>query len=473
MKFNSFEFALFMPLVVLVYWLLPRRGQNRFLLAASYLFYSWWDWRFLSLIMASTCLDYVVGRAIFSSSLNGEATKVLTRKNWLTASIVGNLGILFVFKYFDFFLGSLRDALESLGFETSIYQLGIVLPVGISFYTFQTLSYTLDIYRGEVEPADNFWDFALFVSFFPQLVAGPIERAKRLLPQFLNDRQLRLTDFLFGLHLIVWGLFMKLFVADSLAPIVDKIYAQTKPTGSATALATLAFAFQIYSDFAGYSLVARGAAKCLGIELMRNFDHPYFALSLREFWRRWHISLSSWFRDYLYIPLGGARRGRLRTYVNLFLTMLICGIWHGAAWTFILWGAYHGMLLALNRFFHERRASKPSVAAWLAGPKWLLTFGLVCLGWVIFRSQSLNHLGTRLMSLVFSTWQLDWELVRNLLLTISPLLALELLQFWSGIKDWYTIPWLSAPVKGAIYGFLVYLMITRSVQTSDFIYFQF
>ena len=473
MAFNSLEFAVFLPLVVALYWLLPRRGQNLLLLGASYFFYGWWDWRFLSLILASTCLDYVAGRRIAAAFVDRKGSRD-TAGYWLAASLVGNLGILFVFKYFDFFIGSLQTALGTLGFAVSPFQLGVVLPVGISFYTFQTLSYTVDIYRRELEPTDDFWDFALFVSFFPQLVAGPIERAKRLLPQFLAKRKLRWAELADGLHLMVLGFFMKLFVADGLAPLVNRVYADPDPAGSAMALATVAFAFQIYSDFAGYSLVARGAAKCLGIELMQNFDHPYAALSVQDFWRRWHISLSTWFRDYLYIPLGGNRRGGLRTYVNLLLTMLVCGIWHGAAWTFVFWGAYHGLLLAINRFLktHSIPSQTPD-SFWVKIPKWLLTFCLVCLGWMIFRSQSLDQLAASFMSLFLSPWELDRDMVYLLVGTIVPLVILEIAQLWAGEKEWYNIPWLSAPAKGAVYGVLVYLMLTRSGVTSEFIYFQF
>jgi alginate O-acetyltransferase complex protein AlgI len=473
MLFNSLEFAVFFPLVLLTYCLLPRRGQNRMLLIASYVFYGWWDYRFLSLIIISTCLDYLAGLKMDVATNGPNGPDQAKRKLWLSLSLIGNLGILFTFKYFNFFLDSLQALLGSAGLQISPFQFGLVLPVGISFYTFQTLSYTIDIYRGKMRPTDNFWDFALFVAFFPQLVAGPIERAKSLLPQFLVDRRITWPGFVEGLQMMMYGLFIKVFVADSLAPLVDGTFSVSDPPGWSVAFASFAFAFQIYADFSGYSLIARGSAKCLGIDLMRNFDHPYVAASPREFWRRWHISLSTWFRDYFYIALGGNRAGKGRTYFNLSLTMLVCGLWHGAAWTFVAWGAYHGALLIIDRIAVHRLPRLKSPPSWMLPLNWLVTFGLVCYGWLIFRAQSMDQVFSMSAALFKGYAGADWSELGRILLIIAPLVTLEAITLFSGQKEWHRIAWLPHPAKGAVYGVLVYLMLTQGVTNASFIYFQF
>lgn len=385
MLFNSYTFWGFYAVVLLAYRILPHRAQNRLLLLASYVFYGTWDWRFLSLIIFSTIVDFVAGRAMVSP-----ASTESTRKRWLILSLSTNLGLLAVFKYLGFFVESAASLLTLMGLEPNLWTLRIILPVGISFYTFQTLSYTIDIYRRQLRPCDDFLDFALYVSFFPQLVAGPIERARQLLPQIVQPRTVSARDFQLGLYCILLGLFKKVVVADNMALVVNHIFSQ--PPGSLSALDALlgvyAFAFQIYGDFHGYSLIAQGTAFWLGVRLMDNFRHPYFATSPQDFWRRWHISLSTWLRDYLYIPLGGNRGSSVATYRNLLTTMILGGLWHGAAWTFVIWGVIHGGWLAIHRFISERRPA-PAEFGWAgAGVRMFLTFQMVCVTWLFFRADS-------------------------------------------------------------------------------------
>jgi D-alanyl-lipoteichoic acid acyltransferase DltB (MBOAT superfamily) len=324
MLFHSFQFWAFMTVVGVVYWRLPHRGQNVFLLAASYFFYATWDWRFLSLILTSTTLDFFVARAIAGSSVDR------VRRRYLLLSLCVNLGILGVFKYYGFFSTELTRMLAAVGIPASIPLVHLILPVGISFYTFQALSYTIDVYRGQMQPTNRFVDFALYISFFPQLVAGPIERSSHLLPQVMHPRTITRGDFSDGVHLVLLGLFKKVVIADNMAPIVNSIFSRdvAQLSGAECLMGVYAFAFQIYGDFSGYSSIAKGVAKWLGFDLMTNFSAPYLATSPQDFWRRWHISLSTWLRDYLYIPLGGNRGGRLFTYRNLLLTMLLGGLWH-------------------------------------------------------------------------------------------------------------------------------------------------
>ena len=393
MLFNTVEFIAFFVVVLGLYWALNHRWQNRLLLVGSYFFYGCWDYRFLSLIVISTVIDYVSGIKIHGSDNRR------TRKFFLVLSMCTNLGLLGVFKYFGFFAENFQALMGRIGLETSSSSLRIILPVGISFYTFQTMSYTIDIYRRKLEPTRHFFDFALFVSFFPQLVAGPIERAKRLLPQVLKERHFSKPQFLDGLHLIVWGLFMKMVVADNMARIVDYVF--SKHAGSLTGLeiflGIVAFAFQIYGDFSGYSDIARGTAKCMGFEIMVNFKRPYFSLNPSEFWTRWHVSLSSWLRDYLYISLGGNRGGTLRMYRNLALTMLLGGLWHGAGWTFIAWGAFHGLILILYRLGGGKTDQQAAGKSRVAGKASFFGRWAVMLGW---------HRATRITATARSTMRL-------------------------------------------------------------------
>ncbi|MCS6771639.1 MAG: MBOAT family protein, partial [Kiritimatiellae bacterium] len=368
MLFHRPTFWIFFAAFCAAYYIGRRsiRLRNAIVLAGSYVFYAGWDWRFLGLIVFSTALDYMAGLGI------GRAKSPRARRAWLWASLVGNLGVLGFFKYWNFFRDNAAALLEAIGLPAAPFTLDVILPVGISFYTFQTLSYTLDVYAGRIEPTRDLLAFAAYVAFFPQLVAGPIERARSLLPQFLTVRTIRADTLLRGADLIVWGLFKKTVIADSLAPFVDAAFALERAPLALTAAATIAFGFQIYADFSGYSDIARGLARALGFELTVNFDRPYTAATLREFWRRWHISLSTWLRDYLYIPLGGSRGSAARTLRNLMTTMLLGGLWHGAAWHFVLWGGWHGLGLVLERRFPR-----------LAGRA--LTLGWVFAGWFLFR----------------------------------------------------------------------------------------
>jgi len=389
--FNSTAFFVFFAVVYAAYLLLQRRLrlQNALLLVASYLFYGYWDWRFLSLIAISTLVDFVIGRALGRTderAVGGQRRRLL-----LAISVVVNLAILGFFKYFNFFASSLVEVLSAFGAHADLVTLNIVLPVGISFYTFQTMSYTIDVYRGRLQPTDSLLDFAVFVAFFPQLVAGPIERAVNLLPQVGRPRRITAAQVDSGLFLILWGLYKKVVVADNAALIANAVFNDyASHTGLDILLGVIAFSVQIYGDFSGYSDIARGVARLMGFELMVNFRLPYFAVNPSDFWLRWHISLSSWLRDYLYISLGGNRTGRLLTYRNLLVTMLLGGLWHGAAWNFIVWGAYHGVILALYRAFERRPAhenpwgGEHRYAVVLA--KMGLMFALTLLGWLFFRA---------------------------------------------------------------------------------------
>jgi D-alanyl-lipoteichoic acid acyltransferase DltB (MBOAT superfamily) len=362
-----------------MYWLIPKKNykwQNVLLLVASYVFYGWWDWRFLSLITFSTVLDYVVGLQIYASFSK--------KKMFLIISLISNLGLLCVFKYFNFFIESWVNLWSLFGYEMSISTLNIILPVGISFYTFQTMSYSIDIYREELKPSKNFIEFATFVSFFPQLVAGPIERASNLLPQLAREREMSLNRLKDGLFQIFIGFFRKVVVADAIGSMIDGIYNTPDiHNSSSIVMAIVLYSFQIYFDFSGYSDIAIGTAKILGFDFKRNFNLPYFSVSITEFWRRWHISLSTWLRDYLYIPLGGNKKGVKIQYRNLFITMLLGGLWHGSSWNFVIWGAIHGLLLSIEKRL-ELIPKKYTVL------KNLFIFILVSLVWVFFRALSFD-----------------------------------------------------------------------------------
>ena len=402
MLFNTAEFFIFLTVVLLTYRLLTHNGQNWMLLGASYLFYGWWDWRFLGLIAASTVLDWGMGLVIDRAREREPAAA----RRALTASIVGNLAILGFFKYFNFFIDSADHMLRGLGYEGSTGTLRIILPVGISFYTFQSMSYTIDVYRGELRATRSLRDFALFVSFFPQLVAGPIERATALLPQVQQPRRVTRADWEEGLLLFGLGLFRKVTIADPAGSIADTYFADPAAFSSVQlAVGVGLYALQIYNDFAGYSDMARGSARLLGFTLMRNFRHPYFATSFSDFWKRWHISLSSWLRDYLYIPLGGSRNGEARTRINLMLTMLLGGLWHGASWTFVVWGGLHGLYLIAQRSVGSL-VPRPR-AAWLRAGQTaaaaLSVFLLVNLAWLFFRAPDFATAGTYLEGLLAFT----------------------------------------------------------------------
>lgn len=387
MLFNSLDFAIFFPVFFVLYWLVAKKItlRNVLILTASYVFYGWWDWRFLFLIIFSSFVDFFVGDAL------GRAGNNKKRRLLLLLSLVSNLGLLMYFKYANFFIHSFVQSFRFFGGEIEATTLNIILPVGISFYTFQTLSYTIDIFYKKIEPTKNILAFFSFVAFFPQLVAGPIERAKHLLPQFFVTHKFNYRYARSGLLLMAFGLFKKMVIADRLGILVNQVYNDPESYGGgALIIATIGFAFQIYCDFSGYSDIAIGASRTLGFDLMKNFDSPYFSKSITEFWRRWHISLSTWFRDYVYIPLGGSRKKEFRVYLNLFIVFLVSGLWHGAAVTFIIWGAIHGLVIVLEKAaanYGFKVARKGFVKSLIFLP---LTFIIATYAWIFFRANSMQ-----------------------------------------------------------------------------------
>ncbi|NOT31337.1 MAG: MBOAT family protein [Planctomycetes bacterium] len=402
MLFNSFEFLVFYALVFAVYWRLPHRGQNLLLMTASLFFYGVWNSKILLVLVAAASIDYVCGIWI------EDARSERVRRRILIGSIVCSLAVLCFFKYANFFLDNLVETLRLFGLEATRPALRIILPVGISFHTFQAMSYAVDVYRREQKACRNYLDYLLYISFFPQLVAGPIERGARLMPQVESPRaRLNLPAKLEGVKLLVVGYLQKVAIADVLAPKADLVFADPSSHSGLTLLLGLyAFAIQIYCDFAGYSNIARGTARLLGFQLMRNFAQPYLASNITEFWRRWHISLSTWLRDYLYIPLGGNRRGQGRTYANLMLTMLLGGLWHGANWTFVVWGGLHGAYLALHKALFGGEGSGGRVRRFLGA---LVTFHLVCLAWIFFRAESFADAWSYLVGFARPGAALTWD----------------------------------------------------------------
>ncbi len=396
MVFNSLDFFIFLFIVFVLYWLLFKKHvkiQNIFLLVVSYIFYGWWDWRFLSLILLSTTVDYFVGIMIDSN------TKQSKRKQWLWVSVLFNVGLLGFFKYYNFFVDSWIDMFSMFGYHIkSTWTLKVILPVGISFYTFQTMSYSFDIYYNKLKPTRDFLSFAAFVSFFPQLVAGPIERASNLLSQITNKRTFSYNQSVSGLKLILWGLFKKVVIADSLAPIVDDIFANySNYPASTLILGVTLFSFQVYGDFSGYSDIAIGTAKLFGIELKSNFKFPNFSRNVAEYWQRWHVSLSTWFRHYVYIPLGGSRVSKLKSVRNIIIIFLVSGFWHGANWTFIAWGAFHALafipvfLMGRNTIYKNSVVGENSLFPSLIEiGQVLLTFSIVTFSRIFFRSESIT-----------------------------------------------------------------------------------
>lgn len=487
MLFNTWLFIAFFVVVYLIYLRLRHNAQNWLLLVASYYFYACWDWRFLSLILISTGVDFICSRRITAAS------EPRVRRRYLFASIATNLGLLGTFKYYDFFVGSLETLLTTLGLPCSSMTLGIIVPVGISFYTFQTMSYTIDVYRRQMPACDSLRDFALYVAFFPQLVAGPIERGRRFLPQVQQPRALTTAGLRQGIWWILLGYFLKVYVADNLTPFVDRAFAGRSVHGPAALLATYGFAFQIYCDFAGYSHIARGIARLMGFKLIENFHMPYLAVNPSDFWKRWHISLSSWLRDYLYIPLGGNRRGRPRTYLNLILTMLLGGLWHGAQWKFVLWGAFHGLLLVAYRPFEHWRPRdhrKPDdgpqpqplaaavgralLAAARRAAVTIVFFHIVCVGWLIFRCESLKQIW-EFPYRILTDWHMDqaaWEQFAVFGLLIVPVVLIDLLSEFLRDTDFVTRwPW---PVRWLVYLVMLALLAVLGARGQEaFIYFQF
>ena len=433
--FTSIQFVLFLPLVVFLYYMTPPARRWIVLLGASYLFYMAWKPAYLVLIGVSTLVDYVAGRRM-------EASKApAARRFWLSASLVANLGLLFSFKYLDFALQSLQAALQTVGLAVTAPHFDLLLPVGISFYTFQTLSYTIDVYRGHRPAERHLGYFALFVSFFPQLVAGPIERSSRLLPQLRSAYALRADNITAGLRLIAWGFFKKLAIADRLALLVDPIYSSPGSHGGlALTLATVAFAFQIFCDFSAYSDIAVGSARMLGIRLMKNFDQPYLATSFSDFWKRWHISLSQWFRDYVYIPLGGSRGNH--TSRNLMIVFMVSGLWHGANWTFVIWGALHGLYLIAERKLSPLFARAPSLGFVGQVAKVGLVFALVCFAWIFFRASSVTQAWTIIAGLT-SGWGLETSTLTDGSLAYFGLRPYDLFVLAAGVVVAEVVHWLS------------------------------
>ena len=485
MNFNSLHFVLFFAIVLPLVLLLRRkiRSRNVFLLAASYYFYGTWDYRFLALIIVSTLVDYLCGLWFdVREATPGQPPRRSARDRLvLFASLATNLGILGFFKYYGFFATSAAELLNKLGFSAHPSTLDLILPVGISFYTFQTLSYTIDVYRGRIPTERSLLNFAVYVAFFPQLVAGPIERAERLLPQVGTPRRITWPDLYSGFYLICWGLFKKVVLADNVATVADRVFSESSFTGLATLLGVYAFAIQIYCDFSGYTDVARGAARCMGFDLMLNFNLPYFATNPSDFWRRWHISLSTWLRDYLYIPLGGNKKGRRRTYLNLMLTMVLGGLWHGAAWTFVLWGFYHGALLCIHRLLRPWLDRVTQFKHGLVRTGWfwirvIIFFHLVCFGWLLFRADSLHQVSAMVVTMISSAnyslpgWHA--EHVMRLAACLAVLAGIQMYQ-WRR-KDLMSPLRLTIPIKSIMYsaGLLGFILF-GNYSGQPFIYFQF
>ena len=382
MLFNSFSFAVFLPIVFIIYWAVPKKYQWVVILTSSYYFYMSWNIKYVFLILFTTIVSYAAARLIEKEKRDH------IRKFYMTTAVVASLGVLFFFKYFNFVSGSIADFLKLFSIEYSPFMLQVLLPVGISFYTFQTLSYVIDVYRGRVQAEKHFGIYAAFISFFPQLVAGPIERTTNLLPQIKRNNYFDYEQASYGMKLMAWGFFKKIVLADTLAIYVDAIYGNVyNYQGMALVLATFFFAVQIYCDFSGYSDIAIGCAKLFGINLMSNFKSPYFSSSVKEFWGRWHISLSTWFRDYVYIPLGGSRVGAWRHKVNLLITFLVSGLWHGANWTYVIWGGVHGIAQILENVLHFDAKSNKRIYNIV---RMCIVFAFVTFAWVFFRAQSIQ-----------------------------------------------------------------------------------
>ena len=506
MLFNSIEFALFLPIVFLIYWAigyahindqLKLRLQNAFVVIASYVFYGWWDWRFLLLIAFTSFCSWGSGLLINPSRPPHEGRRLFTPKFWMIANIILNLGILAIFKYYDFFV---REFGQLFGISTESLLLRIILPVGISFYTFQALSYSIDVYRKKIEPTRDIVAFFAYVAFFPQLVAGPIERATNLLPQFQTNRKFSYDQAVDGMRQILWGLFKKIVVADNCATYVDQVWSTyDTQTGSTLLLAAILFTFQIYGDFSGYSDIAIGTAKLFGIKLMRNFNNPYFSRDIAEFWRRWHISLTTWFRDYVYIPLGGSRPEipahiqnpdrykKLIIIRNTFVIFLLSGFWHGANWTFIAWGAYHALLflplilLGQNRKYINQVAEGRLLPTWKECGQILCTFMLVVIGWIIFRAETIGQAWDYICGMMqFGTLRASYRfflpnesLVYPTNLYIIAMIVVEWLQRnkQHGLEVLNTSKnkWL----RVAFYYALVWMIIQNVGTEQTFIYFQF
>lgn len=482
MLFNSLDFIIFISIVFVLYWLLLKdnvKAQNSFILTVSYIFYGWWDWHFLLLILVSTITDFILGKQLQSEY------KLFKRKIYLWTSIIINLGILGVFKYYNFFVESFIDTFNLLGLKTQYTSLNIILPIGISFYTFQTLGYTIDVYKKKVEASTDFIAFAAFVSFFPQLVAGPIEKASQLLPQFYNKRAFDIAKIVDGLRQILWGLFKKMVIADNCAAFANEIFNNTELyTGSNLVLGVLFFSIQVYGDFSGYSDIAIGVARLFGFTLMKNFAFPYFSRNIVEFWRKWHISLSIWFKDYVYIPLGGSRGNRWRTAKNILIVFTLSGLWHGANWTYIFWGVLHAVFYTLFLLTNRHKKNLDVVAKGKVFPTFIeffsiiTTFSFVSFALIIFRSNTLAHAGIYI-SKMFTLQMFEVPSLLNLNYTIITLILVItfMLIEWLGREHNYAIEHLGFnwkyPLRYSFYYLLLLLLFLFGGKENTFIYFQF
>jgi len=481
MLFNSLDFAVFLPIVFLAYWKLGRSGlnvQNKFLVLSSYFFYGFWNYRFLSLIIFSTLVDYIISHRI------DREEKKLIRMSLLFLSLFVNLGILGVFKYYNFFAENFVEAFSLLGYNFDLKRMHIILPVGISFYTFQTLSYTIDVYKKKIEPSKNLIAFAAYVCFFPQLVAGPIERATKLLPQFDKQRTFSYSDSVLGLQQILWGLFKKIVIADNCAVFANQIFNNSESmSGSALVVGAIFFSFQIYCDFSGYSDIAIGTAKLFGIKLMNNFQYPYFSRDIAEFWRRWHISLSTWFRDYLYIPLGGSRGSSFKKVRNVFIIFIVSGFWHGANWTFICWGALNALffipllLTKRNRKYLEDPAHDTLLPSFSELSSMIMTFAIITFAWIFFRAENMAHAIDYIQGIFSkSLFTVPFFDDRRNAAIASALIMLMMSTEWMGRKHDFGLEFInkySRKIKYLIYYTIILLIVSYSGQEQDFIYFQF
>lgn len=478
MLFNSIDFAVFLPLVFVLYWFVMNRslrGQNFLIVVASFTFYGWWDWRFLFLLLFSSLVDYGVGRGLMRWEAPG------TRKVLLWTSIIVNLGFLGFFKYYNFFVDNFVAAFSFLGRPIQANTLNIILPVGISFYTFQTLSYSIDVYKRKLEPTRDLVAFLAYVSFFPQLVAGPIERATNLLPQFYRERTFDYAKAVDGLRQILWGLFKKVVIADNCAAYANDVFNNSGDySGSTLLLGAIFFSIQIYGDFSGYSDIAIGTSRLFGFTLMKNFAFPYFSRDVAEFWRRWHISLSTWFRDYLYVPLGGSRGSTWLKVRNTFIIFIVSGFWHGANWTFIVWGALNAFYFLPLLLADKNRTHLGTVAAGRYLPslkealQMTLTFGLIVLAWIFFRATDMEHaLGYIYRMVTGSLFSVPAYLPESTLALVAFLMAVE----WWGRSHEYAIEHigqsLQKPYRWAFYYLLLFLLFYFSGDEQAFIYFQF
>ncbi len=483
MLFNSIDFVFFLPLVLLLYWLIGFKNikrQNFLLAISSYVFYGWWSPKFLILILFSSILDFTIGSSIFYSK------SIKKKKFLLYLSLIINLGLLCVFKYFNFFIENFNAVFTLVGTSFRIESLQIILPVGISFYTFQTLSYTIDIYKGKLKPSKDFISFIAFVSFFPQLVAGPIERASNLLPQFYTKRSIRYNDISEGLRQILWGFFKKVVIADNCATYVNLIYGDFyEYSGSTLFVASILFAFQIYGDFSGYSDIAIGVSRLFGFKLMVNFSYPYFSKNVTEFWRKWHISLTTWFRDYIYIPLGGSNGGDFNRIRNIFIVFLISGFWHGANWTFIFWGFLNALyfvpllLLKKSKYYCRLNFEKGIIINFILFIKITTTFILTVITWIFFRSNNLSEafkfvyhmISYKLISIP------DYFLIKRIGVLFCLIAFMNVIE-WLGKKGDFALSYLEVKIsiywRWCIYSLIIFLIgMYMKTEETPFIYFQF